>query len=152
MINKKQLRNLVVRTLKKYDLHSDSAVELLLGTFAIESRSGTYLRQIPKGEFDIKKHALGLCQMEYATFSWLKLKYNGRIAPRQWQNSDFEDLEYNLELGILLARLRYLAVPRQLPRYGDIEGMASYWNQWYNANPRYGTDEEFITKYNKYCK
>jgi hypothetical protein len=56
--DKKQFRDLIQRTLQDLGMHSESAVNLLLGTAAQESQFGTYFRQIGGGP------ALGVFQME----------------------------------------------------------------------------------------
>lgn len=155
MIRIDQLYNLIERTLKEYSLHSGNVAKLTLGTFLMESNGGDYLRQVPKGEFDINVHALGFGQMEKNTFDWLNDKYDFFIYEKtdREPNSnkiEFEELEYNIKYMILFARLRYLSVPHPLP--DTLAEMASYWNTYYNCNPKYGTDEEFINKYEKYVK
>ena len=62
--DKEQIRSLVYRTLKEYNLHSVVAVELVLGTMAQESRMGYYLRQVPVGKFKMSVHGLGCTQVE----------------------------------------------------------------------------------------
>ena len=47
--NKTQIEDLVERVLKEVDLYSESAVNLILGTIAQESRFGTYLKQVGSG-------------------------------------------------------------------------------------------------------
>lgn len=154
MINIKQLKDLTERTLKEYDLYSESAVNLLLGTYAQESIIGgeCYLRQRPKGKFDINKHAIGLFQMEKGTFDFLHERYSLIIYGCELTSEDlkFQELEYNIKYMMLFARLKYLSISEPLPDANDIKGLAHYWNKYYNANDRYGTDQEFIDKYEKY--
>ena len=152
MINKTQLKSLIKRTLTRYSLYSGSALELVYGTIAVESNRGSYLRQVVKN-FDIDRHALGIAQMEKATFEWLKEKFKPlvkieRIAT-EYYPIEFEELEYNLELSILFCRLRYLADSKPLPEPSDIEGLANYWKRVYNTVKGAGKVEDFIKKYNK---
>lgn len=69
--DKNQFRSLILRVLTNVDpaLCSDAAVNLLLGTAAQESEFGKYIRQI-------RGPALGVFQMEPATFDWLRDKYS----------------------------------------------------------------------------
>ena len=62
-MNKVTLRNLITSVLKELNLHSDNAVNLLMGTAAQESHLGKYRKQIGGGP------ALGIFQMEPATFN-----------------------------------------------------------------------------------
>lgn len=154
MINTNQLKALISRTLRKFDLHSGSAVNLLLGTCLQESRGGTYLRQM-SNDFDIGVHAIGIMQMEKNTFDWMLEKYDYKISmllnsSMNCEGVEFEQLEYNLELSILFARLRYLAVPEALPESEDLRGLANYWKKYYNTIHGAGTVEEFINIYKKY--
>lgn len=146
MINSNQLKDLIERTLKKYDLYSETALILLIGTCFQESRGGTYLRQM-SSNFDIDKHAIGIMQMEKNTFDWMLEKYGD-----QYQLNDvaFTELEYNLELSILFARLRYLVVPKSLPGRDDLEGIAKYWKKYYNTEYGSGTVQEFLHNYERY--
>jgi len=135
MFNKEQFKDLIERTLKEFNLYSESATQLLLGTAAQESQFGTYLRQITK-HFNPDVHAMGVFQIEKNTFNWLRETY----IKKDIQNlSDFlkskehKELEYNLRLSIIIARLRYYIVPEALPNAEDIEGLANYWKKYYNT-------------------
>lgn len=138
--NKEQFRDLIGRVLKDYDLHSEAAVNLLMGTAAVESNFGTYLRQI-------RGPALSAFQIEPATYLWLADKY--------WKQfpigKSVEDLEWDLRLAILVARLKYLSIPEPLPQPNDLSGMARYWKKYYNTHLGAGTEAQFITAYKKYC-
>ena len=148
MINTKQLRDLILRTLKAYNLYSEAAVNLLLGTCLQESRGGTYLRQM-SNDFDINKHAIGIMQMEMNTFNWMVEKYGDQY---QLHSTQFEELEYNLETSILFSRLRYLADSEPLPDAHDVVGLAETWKRVYNTVFGAGTVEEFVDIYTKYAE
>ena len=149
MIEKKQLKKLVNEVLLKMELHSDEAVELILGTIAQESAGGTYIRQITGP-------ALGICQMEPTTFkdimnNYIKYKPElGRVVMFASGVSALksEILEYNLAFSIAMCRVHYLRVSEALPN--DLEGYAKYWKQYYNTRLGKGTVEEFIANYNRY--
>lgn len=142
MFNPKQFRNLIERVLSQWpELYSEAAVEILLGTAAQESSFGYNFRQLGGGP------GIGFFQMEPHTYLWLQEEYGEKYG---FENRIPDDLEWDLRLAILLARLRYRILPQALPVAGDLPAMAAYWNKFYNANPQYGTDEEFINNYRKY--
>jgi hypothetical protein len=153
MINTKQLKRLTDEILKEFDLYSKSASNLLIGTFLAESRGGTYIRQISKGEFDINVHALGIGQMEYNTFDWLETKYMNLLEKHDlFYNYWFRDLEYNLKYSIIFTRLRYLAVSEPLPEANNLEELGKYWKKYYNTIDGAGEVEEFVKLYNRYAR
>lgn len=140
---KAHIESLIIRTLTELDpeLVSQSAVNLLLGTLAQESKFGRYLRQNGGP-------AIGVFQVEPATFVYLQNRYQGEypvIAGRK-----AEDMEWDLKLAIIMARLKYRSVSAKLPDPNSVADMAAYWNLWYNGNPNKGTDEEFVENYKYY--
>lgn len=140
-LDKNQFRDLIERVLGEYDLHSEAAVNLLLGTAAQESHFGTYIRQI-------RGPARGVFQMEPATFEWLQRHYSDKYPDIKERR--FEELEWDLRLAIIFARLRYRVVPDPLPRADVIESLAEYWKQYYNTVHGAGTVEEFVKNYNRF--
>ena len=143
------LRDLVIRpTLRHLDLYSQSAENLLLGTAAMESLMGRYLRQV-------QGPALGIFQMEPATHAdiWDNfLIYRGDLSgsvikltvlhrPRT------EQLVWNLQYATAMCRIHYLRVPEGLPDPDDVEGLAVYWKQYYNTHLGKGTVEQFMKHY-----
>lgn len=140
--NSQQFRNLICETLAENNLYSPEAVELLLGTAAQESGFGTYLRQI-------KGPALGVFQMEPATFQWMKEKF-GRVYG--FQDRTAEDMVWDLKLAILLCRLRYLVVSEAIPKSGDLPAQARYWKKYYNTSAGKGTPAEYIANFQKYVR
>jgi len=150
MFDKNQFKDLIERTLISYNpkLCVDGAINLLLGTAAQESYFGTYLRQIGGGP------ALGVFQMEPATFIWLRDHYVERPPFNMTDLAEriAEELEWDLQLAILMARLRYWIVPRALPDANDIEGLARYWKDYYNTRFGQGTTEEFVENYKKFVE
>lgn len=142
---KAHIESLIIRTLQEADpaLVSLPAVTLLLGTVAHESKFGRYLRQNGGP-------AIGIFQMEPPTFDWLVEVYKSKYP--QIAGRKAEEMEWDLKLAILMARLRYRVVEEPLPEANDVPGMAAYWNKYYNGNPTKGTDEEFIAAFNQYVK
>lgn len=153
-MNTRQLKKYIIEpTLKTLDLHSDAAVNLLLGTLAQESRMGHYIHQV-------NGPALGIFQMEPATHDDLLLNYISyrpdlkekiEIAS---QSNRFcsKDLIFNLRYAAAMCRVHYLRVPHKLPKADDIEGLATYWKQYYNTRLGRGSVEEFIENYRRYVK
>ncbi len=153
MIVATQLRKHVVRpTLKKMQMWSESAEQLIMGTAAHESRMGTYLHQIGGP-------ALGIYQIEPATHHdiWENyLKYRPRTTTliagfSSRHNSDLRDemtvddqeLITNLAYSTAICRMIYYRVPEALPEANDIKGLAEYWKKYYNTIQGRGTVEQF---------
>ena len=113
---------------------SPAAVDLLIGTAAVESALGNYL-------FQIEGPALGIFQIEPATHQDIWANFlNSRadltaivkqlIAPRP---SSEEQLAANLAYGAAMARLVYWRSPKALPEAGHIAGYARMWKEVYNT-------------------
>jgi len=150
MIYKVQLKDLIIRTLKAIDLHSDDAVNLLMGTAAQESALGYYLRQLNNAP------ALSIFQIEPFTFNdhvkYLK-RYKMNLANKILEfsgASEFkaEFLEFNIAFACAIARVHYLRKPGKLPN--TIDGYARYWKKHYNTYLGKGTEIEFISNYKRY--
>lgn len=148
-MDKVTLKALITSVLKELGLHSDNAVNLLMGTAAQESHLGKYRKQIGGGP------ALGIFQMEPATFNDIVKNYL-RFKPGLTVKIEgvarvcrfhAEDIETNDLLAICMARVHYLRVSEAIP--SDVEGMARYWKKYYNTPLGKGTVEEFISNYKK---
>lgn len=148
-IDAKQLKLFViVPTLAKLGLYSDSAVNLLLGTCAQESKMGTYLKQI-------NGPAFGIYQIEPNTHDDLwdnYLKYRPELAGKVLgiDSRDNNNLIVNLSYATAIARIHYLRAPDPFPEPNNIEGLARYYKKHYNTYEGKGTVEEFIKNYNRY--
>ena len=148
-MDKVTLKALITSVLKELGLHSDNAVNLLMGTAAQESHLGKYRKQIGGGP------ALGIFQMEPATFNDIVrnyLRYKPELAVKiemvaRVCRLHAEDIETNDLLAICMARVHYLRVSEAIP--SDVEGMARYWKRYYNTPLGKGTVEEFIANYKK---
>ena len=145
MLEKYDMKNLIDETLKKYNLYSQEASELIFGTISQESHLGKYRRQMVKN-WDISKHAIGISQVERSTFNWLQTVFVGKIP--QLSKIQFIDLAYNDEMAILFCRLRYLVDPNPIPK--TLEKQAEYWKRIYNTKYGKGTPEEYIKNYKKF--
>lgn len=137
MIDAAQLRDLVTRSLEWAQLEgpAPAAGRLVLGTIAHESRRGTYLRQI-------RGPALGIAQMEPATFVWLRDRFASRVHGLAFREA--AELEWDLRLAIVTCRLRYLVVPTALPDGDDVWALARYWKRHYNTYLGAGRPEQFV--------
>lgn len=139
-----QFRSLIERSLKRRQgLYSPAAVNLLLGTAAQESAFGTYLKQTVGP-------ALGAFQIEPETFDWLK----GKFLPRfpELINEFVPMLEWDIDLGIFIARLRYAVDPQPLPPHTDIRALGAYWKRVFNTVHGAGTVEQFMTNYARFVR
>jgi len=157
-MNPKQLKNLIIiPTLTKIDLLSDSAVALLLGTCAQETNLVQDLIQQPHGP------ALGPYQMEPITSHNLIVWLSGRPVLKEKvdslvsignQNTDrLEELVFNLAYATAMARLRYLAWNDEpLPAANDILGLAKYYKKYYNTPNGAATERQFIINYHHYVE
>lgn len=144
------MREKITEVLKMVDLYSEDARELIMGTFAQESRF-KYVTQLGGG------CALGYGQMEPATFNDIienYLNYKPTLKERVakvTKTLDASELETNIELMIVMTRVHYLRVPEKLPDHRDVGAMARYWKKYYNTYLGKGEVEEFIENYYKYC-
>ena len=152
MIDLNQFEELIVTpTLQALDLHSDAAVELLLGTAVQESRL-TYLKQLGGGP------ALGFFQMEPATHEdiWDNyLGHRGELASRVAAIAGTKRppaiyLVSNLWYAAAMCRIHYRRVPEALPAVGNVATMAAYWKEHYNTHMGAGTEEEYIENWEVY--
>lgn len=141
-LDKDEFKKLIESTLKEYDLYSESAVKLLMGTCAQESLFGQYRKQITGP-------AISVFQIEPATFDWLRDKYKKRFP--KISNIQFKDLEFDDKAAIIFCRLRYLADPHPLPNADNIRGLAGVWKRVYNTFLGKGTVEEFLSNYERFC-
>jgi hypothetical protein len=150
MIEKQQLRELITKILKEVDYYSPEAVELMMMTAAVESRLGSYLRQVDGP-------ALGIFQMEPGTELdiWHNyLKYRDGLSEMVANYSvgfRKDELEWNLAYQIIMTRIHYFRVPQALPPVDDITGMAWYWKKHYNSKLGKGTVDKAVKAYKELC-
>ena len=144
-----QLRDLVIRpTLKRLDLWTDAAEELVLG-IAIQESGLHYLTQLGGGP------ARGLWQMEKIThddiwenFLHSRIKLGLRILG-PYVKPDHSRLVWDLAYACAMCRAHLLRCPGELPKAGDLNGQARYWKKFYNTPLGAGTVEEYITNWNR---
>lgn len=154
MLDKKQLRELVIEVLTDLQMISPSAVNLILGTHAKEGiiAGNVCLRQVGGGP------ALGMFQIEPTTetdcWRYLNRADKAEIKSRFVISTGVSfasprQLKSNLAYGIALARVKYWMDKEALPAPDDIAGMARTWKRVYNAGGK-GTEQEFIDAYKRY--
>jgi hypothetical protein len=140
----KQFRKVVDAVIYGFDpsLATPGAVNLVLGTCAQESKFGTYLRQLGGGP------ALGVFQMEPATFDWLRETY--RVKWPELSDRRALELVWDLRLAVIMCRLRYLPDSEPIPPADDLRGLATYYKRIYNTPLGAATPEQFVDNYKRY--
>jgi len=147
-----QLRHLITNILKGTVLYSEDAIELLLLTAAVESSMGHFLRQLGGGP------ALGIFQMEPSTLddiwkNYLYRKQEFRLLIEKYtvRGIGKEQLEWNLAYQIIMARIHYYRVPKELPSRYNVADMASFWKIHYNSSKGRGVAQDAVDAYMRYC-
>lgn len=135
-------REVVKPVLRHLNLWSLAAENLILGTAAVESNMGTYLRQLGGGP------AMGIWQMEPATHAdiWRNyLRYQpetaGKVAqlvpPLYWHEGDEVPVDaealIDLRYACAMARIHYRRVKAPLPGPTDWHGLEAYHKAHYNT-------------------
>ncbi|MBP2231789.1 hypothetical protein J2847_005108 [Azospirillum agricola] len=137
-------------------LDSEAAVELLLGTAAVESGFRALDQITGAGDRQLGP-AYGLYQIEPATLDDLHtnfLRFRPTLAARlsglaaSWPSPAVQ-LCTNLAYATAVARLIYYRSPVRLAAPGDIEGHARVWKQVYNTPKGKGRPEEFVARFNR---
>jgi hypothetical protein len=141
-----QLKNeIIIPALDAIHLNSDEAVNLLLGTAAQESGFGTYVKQ----KCGV---ALGIFQMEPATYkdtyTWFDKTSFRYLGYSEWPSAD--RMVSDMSLAAIMCRLKYYRMADPLPKYTDVDGMASYWKKFYNTPLGGGQISQFIANYQRY--
>jgi hypothetical protein len=147
-IEKNQLRSLIKRVLQPYDLWSQEAEDLLMGTAAQESRLGKYIAQI-------NGPAKGIFQMEPATetdlWSYISRKdlsnLVGTVSGVPGPNP--LHLEGNLIYQIITARIFYLRVKEAIPE--GLVPQAKYYKKYWNTELGKATVEQYVRNYTTYA-
>ena len=156
MVDSKQVQKLIARILRKMNMYSPDAVQLVYRTGLVESNY-KYIRQLGTGPaksfwqvepgstccLDIcnnylkfrKKLTKVVCDILY-----LDEKYVLEAKEEEW--SDI--LEHNIAAGIIMCRLVYRRIPKPLPRKDDVISQSRYWKKYYNTSLGSGVPEKFI--------
>lgn len=151
-MNRDDLRITITDVLNRLGMYSEGAVELLMGTCAVES-------DFCKHDKQIGGPALGWWQMEPNTMNdiWSNyIKYKEGLKAVLASEFDMfgpnvERLQNDPEYGIVMARLVYKRSKNPIPEADDIAGLAATWKAVYNTYKGKGTIEKFIGKYRQYC-
>ena len=162
MVSIKQMRSLIERTCgtmgRKYA--SKGAVDMVLATGIIESRY-EYITQRNDGPaksfFQIEPAtAVDNCQhfLSHRKSLMQSCSKASMVDVKHWQTYDLDlwadILEKNIAAGIVHCRIKYWRVPKRMPN--TIEGMASYWKNFYNSAEGKGDPEEFVEQVTKWIK
>ena len=153
MIDPEQLRLEIVRpALLKTSLHSNSAENIIMGTAAMESDMGRYLRQINGPAYSLWMIEPPTHRDIYLNFLSYRSQLRESILTACYYVAKPPDeaLIHNLQYACLICRIKYLRSESPLPAEDDIEGMAQYWKTVYNTNAGAGEVSDFIAKYKKY--
>ena len=155
-MNVQQLKKYIIEpTLEMLGMKSDSAVNLLLGTAAVESKMGYYIHQV-------KGIACGIYQIEPATDydvhnNYLMHRHElarvvESLTTKFPEQSQKNNLIGNLFYQTAIARIIYYRAPEKLPSPDDIEGLAWYWKKHYNSYLGKGTVPKFVDAYKTYVE
>ncbi len=156
LIDEKQLREIVIQptlTAMGAGMYSKSVEDLLVGTCAIESRGGTYVRQI-------EGPAMGIFQMEPATHEdiwrkWLS-SYPGmltkfmRFCLLPVSKPPPEMMIYHLGYACGMARILYARTRKDIPN--TLEGHARFYKEHWNTELGKSTEKEYIDAYQSYTR
>lgn len=151
MIDKDQLREFIREVLRDLDRdtnglikHNLKAVELIMMTWAHESKLGTYIKQI-------KGPALGPGQMEPDTFDDIMenfVEYREDLK-KVMEGRKSEELKWDLRLAIIMTRVHYFRVPEKLP--GTPREMAEYAKKHYNTYEGKALVQDYLDAYLDFC-
>jgi hypothetical protein len=145
---------IIIPALQVIELHSDAAVELVLGTCIQESHL-QYLKQLGGGP------AVGVIQMEPNTHEDIWDNYlayqselSGKVlslaAPNGGVHPRSNELIGNLWYACAMCRIHYRRVSDPLPGQGEYEDQAAYWKEFYNTPMGSGTEEEYLENWDLY--
>ena len=153
LLNEPQVKNLIERVLKKMDLHSPEASDLVYKTGKVES-GYKYIRQIKgpaRGLFQCESWvAVDICKnyLAYRKSLMRKVADATKVKLSYFVEPNEEDwsyiLETNLAAQIAMCRLHYRRIPKPLP--SSLEGQAKYWKKYYNSMAGRGTVEDFLVR------
>ena len=138
--------------LKDINMYSKGAEQLLLGTACVESRLGTYIKQIrgpAMGIFQIEPNTHTDLWKHYIAYrSDLKLRLTNMVPKSQWRTDQRRPHHFalinSLSYSTAMARLVYRRHPDAMPQEDDWEGMAAFWKKAYNTYLGAGTEEKFM--------
>ena len=147
---KKEIRDIIEWSLKKMDLHSKDAVDLVYKTGNAET-GYKHLKQMGDGP------ALGFWQVEPATLIDTidnYVKYRPKLEKGLISlGYDRRDIEIrvmgNIALQVAFCRLKYRRDKYPLPKANDLQGQAECWKRVYNTHLGKGTIKHFMEANNE---
>ena len=147
---KKQIREIIEWALKKMDLYSFEAVDLIYKTGMAET-GYKHLKQMGGGP------AIGFWQVEPATLidildNYVKYRPNLEKGLKSlgFSRNDVETrVMSNIALQVAFCRLKYKRDKYPLPLIGDLQGQAKYWKRVYNTKLGKGTIKHFMEANNE---
>lgn len=162
-MNLTDIRDYVVRpALLAVGLNTQSRMQMVIGTGAVESGGYNYLDQTTPGPGP----AYGFWQMERATHDDLWMNFINYCAPRL-RNSlwgmiaggqdlrglppPVTTLHHNLLYAAAMCAVHYLRADEKHPGAGDYEAMAAYWKRWYNTPLGKGTIAKATPYFKEAC-
>lgn len=150
-MDKNQLWDLMTRVILSFDnkMYSQSAMNLMMGISAQETRLGVYLRQIGggpgRGVFNMEIDTELDIWENYLAFRPLFVSKLHKITGGSYL-SEYA-LEGNIPYQIIMTRLHLWRVKEPLAEADDINGHARYWKKHFNTKIGKGTVEQFIKNY-----
>ena len=151
-MNQKQVRLLIRETLKKMNLWSDDAEELVFLTGLVES-GYKYISQIgsdiARSFWQVEVATAKDCVDNYLVYRQDVLKSFGEAVHRKpseilaWTEEELHELMWHdMALGIAFCRIKYRRVPKPLPK--TLAECASQWKAFYNTEHGSGTISHFL--------
>lgn len=132
----------------KGKLNTESAIVQILMICAHESALFTYSRQL-------RGPAMGFTQMEPATHDWLVEWLQGSREHlldglNMFTSSiESEQMIFNPNYAVAMARLNLLRFPEALPAADDLEGHARYAKKYWNTHLGKASEEDYLKAYLK---
>ena len=155
MLHADHLRKLIIKpTLTDLNLFSEEISELLMFTCAVESKGGTYLKQL-------FGPALGIYQMEPKTYNdiWqnyiskkLNLNLMMGIHFNAYTMIDELTLIYDLRFATAMAALHYNRIDMPLPDANDPEALWAFYKKYYNTVQGSANKDKAIFDYQQFVK
>lgn len=151
-MNHRQVRKLIRKTLKKMNMWSEDAEELVFLTGLVES-GYKYITQIGSGIarsfFQVEAFTAKDSIDNYLSYRKAVLGDFAFAIQRSSEDimsmseEDFRELLWHdIAAGIAFCRIKYRRVPKAIP--SDLNGLAKYWKDYYNTEKGAGTVKHFL--------
>ena len=151
-MNQKQIKVLIADVLKKMNMWSEEAEELVFLTGLVES-GYKYISQIgsdiARSFFQVEVATAKDCIDNYLIYRKSVLKDFGKAVHRKpeeilaWTEEELHDLLWHdIALGVAFCRIKYRRVPKALPK--TTRECASQWKEFYNTIHGAGKEEHFM--------